>query len=110
MAKKSHWNYVKQCHCPLGNQYNYNFTTGINQVYGGSSGHKQLVPGKWGMFSGDGTADGIVNASDKSILWENETGTNGYIPSDYNLDSESNNIDKDDFWVPNEGEGSQVPN
>jgi len=69
-----------------------------------------LAPGKWGMFSGDGKADGLVNDSDKSTLWENETGTNGYIPSDYNLDSESNNIDKDDFWVPNEGKGTQVPN
>ncbi|MCF8367614.1 MAG: PKD domain-containing protein [Bacteroidales bacterium] len=95
---------------PSGSQYNYNFTTGVNQVYGGSNGHKQLVSGKWGMFSGDGNPDGMVNNSDKSTLWENQAGTNGYIPSDYNLDSESNNIDKDNYWVPNIGEGSQVPN
>lgn len=92
-----------------GGVYSYDFSSGLSQVYGESNGHKDIAPGVWGMFSGDGTADGIVNANDKSILWENETGTNGYIPSDYNLDGESNNIDKDEFWLPNISKECQVP-
>ncbi|MEZ5082647.1 MAG: PKD domain-containing protein [Bacteroidales bacterium] len=95
---------------PAGGIYNYDFTSGMNQVYGGVSGHKELAPGIWGMFSGDGDRNGTIGDGDKSSTWENQAGTAGYIFSDYNLDSESNNIDKDDYWVPNIGEGTQVPN
>ena len=62
------------------------------------------------MISGDGDGNGNINTDDKTNVWSLQAGTNGYIPSDYNLDSESNNIDKDDFWIPNIGEGTQVPN
>ena len=50
-----------------------------------------------------------VDDVDKSIQWENETGTEGYSASDLNLDTQINNQDKNDFWLPNFGEGSQVP-
>lgn len=95
---------------PFGGVYSYDFSSGVNQVYGGANGHKELVPGVWGMISGDGNRNGSIEIGDKSPLWENEAGTKGYIFSDYNLDSESNNIDKDNFWLPNIGKGSQVPN
>ncbi|MEZ5195822.1 MAG: GEVED domain-containing protein [Bacteroidales bacterium] len=95
---------------PSGGIYGYDFSSGMNQVFGGANGHKELAPGVWGMFSGDGDHNGTINAGDKSTTWENQAGTKGYIDSDYNLDSESNNIDKDDFWFPNIGEGTQVPN
>lgn len=93
-----------------GGTYSYNFSSGIGQVLGGVNGHKQLASGMWGMYSGDGNADGSVGTPDKSALWDNETGNHGYISSDYNLDAESNNIDKDEYWVPNIGKGSQIPN
>jgi PKD repeat protein len=93
-----------------GGVYTYDFTTGVNQVYGGLDGHKQLATGVWGMFGGDGDHNGTIGDGDKSPTWDNQAGTKGYIFSDYNLDSESNNIDKDDFWVPNIGKGTQVPN
>lgn len=95
---------------PSGGVYTYDFTTGSETVYGGSNGYKQLATGVWGMVSGDGDRDGVVGSDDKSGLWESEAGTEGYIYSDYNLDQQSNNIDKDDYWVPNIGKGSQVPN
>jgi len=90
--------------------YVYNFTTGMDQVFGSLSGHKEITPGKWGMMGGDGNHDGFVTTLDKSPLWENEAGNKGYLESDYNLDEQSNNKDKDDIWTPNEGKGSQVPN
>ena len=93
-----------------GGIYTYNFSTGSGQAYGGVNAQKELSPGVWGMFSGDGDHNGSIGTGDKSSTWENQAGTNGYISSDYNLDSESNNIDKDDFWFPNIGKGSQVPN
>jgi hypothetical protein len=93
-----------------GGVYSYDYTSGVNQVYGGLAGHKQIASGVWGMFSGDGDHNGSIGDGDKSSTWEDQSGTRGYLFSDYNLDSESNNIDKDDFWVPNNGKGTQVPN
>ncbi|MCD4731721.1 MAG: PKD domain-containing protein, partial [Bacteroidales bacterium] len=93
-----------------GGIYSYDFTTGINQVFGGIDGHKQISIGIWGMIGGDGNHDGQVNINDKSPIWEGEAGEKGYLFGDHNLDGESNNQDKDDIWVPNEGKSSQVPN
>ncbi len=46
----------------------------------------------------------------KIPLWENQAGTKGYLKSDYNFDTHSNNKDKDNIWAPNLGKGNQVPN
>lgn len=90
--------------------YTYNFSTGSGQAYGGASAHKQIAPGIWGMFGGDGNKNGTVELSDESPLWEISAGTKGYMGTDYNLDTQSNNLDKDNIWAPNLGAGSQVPN
>ncbi|MCB0805356.1 MAG: PKD domain-containing protein [Bacteroidales bacterium] len=90
--------------------YSYDFSTGVNQVYGGLLGHKEVAPGVWAMIAADGNSDGSIDNLDKNSLWENEAGNTGLLNSDYNLDGESNNIDKDDYWFPNFGKGTQVPN
>ncbi|MCD4694905.1 MAG: PKD domain-containing protein, partial [Bacteroidales bacterium] len=92
-----------------GGIYAFDFTQAVEQAYG-SAAQKLIGTGIWGMYSGDGNRDGQVETMDKSPLWDNEAGSNGYLYSDYNLDSESDNIDKNTYWVPNIGEGSQVPN
>ncbi len=91
--------------------YTYDYTTGAAQVYGGVGGHKELSPGKWGMRSGDGNADGNTNILDKTAVWglSTQLGKTGYLPSDFNFDRQTNNKDKNDKWVPNLGTGSQVP-
>jgi len=93
-----------------GSLYDYNFSIGAGQARGGASAHNEIAPGVWGMAGGDGDRNGDIGLSDKVILWEAEAGTKGYLPSDFNLDSESNNKDKDDIWVPNLGMGTQIPN
>jgi len=94
-----------------GGIYSYNFSTGSGQAYGGTLAQKQLgSPGKWVMFGGNGDGNGTVNASDKDPLWETQAGSKGYLKSDYNFDTQSNNKDKDDIWKPNLGAGNQVPN
>jgi PKD repeat protein len=93
-----------------GGVYTYNFSTGSGQAYGGTEAHKQVGVGVWGMFAGDGDRNGSIGASDESPIWEDNAGTQGYQFSDYNLDSQSNNKDKDSYWVPNIGKGTQVPN
>ena len=95
---------------PSAGLYTYDFTTGINQVFGGIDGHKEISIGIWGMIGGDGNHDGTVNINDKSPLWENQAGVQGYNYSDHNLDGEIDNQDKDDILVPNLDKSSQVPN
>ena len=93
-----------------GGIYTYDFTDDETRAFGGISGHKELLPGIWGMISGDSDGDGMIGSGDKSAQWDNQAGSSGYLNSDFNLDTQSNNIDKDEFWVPNLGSGSQVPN
>lgn len=95
---------------PSAGLYTYDFTTGINQVFGGTDGHKEISIGIWGMIGGDSNRDGTVNMNDKSPLWENQAGKQGYDYSDHNLDGEINNQDKDDILVPNLDKSTQVPN
>lgn len=87
----------------------YDFSSGEFQVYGGSSGHKQLSPGTWGMTAGDSNADGTINLNDKQNYWDLNAGEQGYFPFDFSMDSQVNNIDKNDFWFLNFGFTTQVP-
>jgi len=89
--------------------YTYDFSSGELQVYGNSSGHKELIPGLWGMISGDANADQSVDGMDKSDVWENSAGVSGYLQGDLNLNSQSDNVDKDEYWLPNLGSSSQIP-
>ncbi len=92
-----------------GGIYSYDFTTSSTQAYGGTDAHMQIGPGIWGMMGGDGNGDGDITETDESPIWESESGTKGYLDSDYNLDSQSDNKDKDDVWSPNLGKGTFVP-
>ena len=87
----------------------YDFSSGEFQVLGGSLGQKELVPGIWGMISGDGNADEAVDLIDQNNYWSQFSGKFGYLNSDYNLDGQVNNIDKNDFLQINIGSLSQVP-
>jgi uncharacterized protein (TIGR02145 family) len=89
--------------------YTRDFTIDSEQAYGGDLAQKEIAPGVWGMIGGDGDANGTIGTSDKDPVWESETPNKGYLRSDYNLDSQSNNPDKDDIWLPNLGEKCQAP-
>ena len=88
--------------------YNYDFTSDYLQIYEGATGSNEIVAGVWGMISGDGNADGQVNAPDKTIKWDTLSGKSGYFEGDYNLDAQVNNLDKNDLWYKNSGKSSQV--
>jgi len=85
--------------------YTYDFSTNINQAY--QSGEK-LINGKAVLFGGDANADGDINTGD-GVIWVNEVGTTGYLKSDVTLDGQTDNKDKNDVWVPNNGTESPVP-
>ncbi len=92
-----------------GGIYSYDFTASSTKAYGGTAAQKELAPGIWGMMGGDGVSDGIITTTDKSPLWNIQSGKKGYLESDYNLDTQSNNKDKNNIWIPNLGSGSQIP-
>ena len=80
-----------------------------NKTFGGMDGCKEVTPGIWGMMGGDADCDGAVNEADMSVIWYPAAGTKGYQLSDFNLDGQVDNKDKDDCWQPNDGNGCQVP-
>ncbi len=95
------------------NVLTYDFRIGNTYKDASSFGQKEMQPGIWAMYGGDGTqeVDGIsydISGLDKA-LW---IGTNGffdlYLPADYNMDGEVNGGDKA-FWSRNNGLSSRVP-
>ena len=93
---------------PAGGVYTYDFTSSNIQAHGTNS-QKELSIGIWGMKSGDTDANGLVGNAEETAVWSNDAGSAGYYPADLNFDQQVNNIDKDDYWVPNMGEGTNVP-
>ncbi len=91
----------------VGGIYSYDFSTTASQAY--SNGQKEIVTGVWGMIAGDADASGLIDWTDKSGFWDIRSGSNGFLNSDMNLDAEVNNLDKNDFWLLNINEESQVP-
>jgi hypothetical protein len=91
-----------------GGVYSCNFTTGETQAYGGTAGHKEIGTGIWGLIAGDGNADGEITLSDKSS-WSGEAGKTGYLMTDYSMNGQVNNQDKNDILLNNLTSESQVP-
>ena len=92
-----------------GGIYYYDFSTGAEQAYGGANGHKELVSGIWGMTGGDGNADGQINMPDIINVWTWQAGNSGFLSGDFTMESQVNNIDKNEIWLPNNGDGAQPP-
>jgi uncharacterized protein (TIGR02145 family) len=91
-----------------GDVYQYDFTTGPEQAFGGEHAQKELSLGVWGMMAGDGNADGQVDNKDKDDVWINEFGMVGYHQADYNMENFVNDNDLADKWLPNTGKGIQI--
>ncbi len=87
--------------------YVYDFSLDATQAYGSNAGYKD-IGGVWGMVAGDATHDGLINLNDKS-RWASFAGQKGYLNSDFNLDSQVNNPDKNEMWYPNRVYTSQIP-
>ncbi len=88
--------------------YQYDFSSGVNQVFGGNLAHSELTTGVWGMMSGDGNGDGEVDNVDKDDIWVPEQSSIGYLSGDYDMNGAVNNDDLN-LWDTNSGKGSGVP-
>jgi len=81
--------------------YSYDFTTGLDQAYGGSSGYKQAGD-KYVMVGGDITHDGNIYVTDYNA-WAVAFGTtDGYYKSDLNMDGDVYVTDYN-LWAANFG-------
>lgn len=72
-----------------GYSLNYDFTTGLNKVYGDNN--MKLIAGKWSLISGDVNKDATIDAADGSAI-DNDaiSGVEGSIsgyPTDLNCDA-----------------------
>lgn len=88
--------------------YAYNFTTGSEQVFGGTTGYSQLGSALWGMTAGDSNGDGIISIEDKNS-WSGNAGSSSYINDDLNLDIQADNSDKNIWWLNNMDKYSLIP-
>ena len=97
---------------PLNNAtgtFYYDFTSGVNFIYGGSAGCKDIFYGISGMASGDANGDGTINIEDVNDTWGIYCGRNGYFPGDFDMNKQINNQDKNRFIISNYNLTSQVP-
>ena len=92
-----------------GGYLTYDFSTSENQVYNDASGHAEISPGIWGMMAGDANHDQVINDDDLITNWKIQAGLKGYLPTDFNLDLQIENRDKNNYWLLNKDKFSQVP-
>ena len=71
-------------------------------------GQKDFGEGVFGMYAGDVNANGIVDLTDRAI-WAIRAGKQGYFAEDTNLDTQVENIDKNDFLLINKEIESKIP-
>jgi uncharacterized protein (TIGR02145 family) len=90
-----------------GGIYSWDFTDQLSKAYLG--GQQQISTGIFGMYAGDADGSGMIYDSDIDPNWSTAAGKWGYINSDLNLNSQVNNQDKDDIWLPNYGIYSRLP-
>ncbi len=91
-----------------GGVYDYDYSTAITQVYNGGAGYKEITTNVYGMVGGDANADGKIDIADKTV-WANNSGTKGYKGTDFDMDVQVNNLDKNEIWTENSIYENQVP-
>ena len=92
-----------------GGVYTYDFSSGVNQVYGSSLGHKEIESGVWGMISSDGDGSGLINAADETNCYLIDLTASGYRGGDFDLNSLCNAADETNQYLPNLTKGGQIP-
>jgi uncharacterized protein (TIGR02145 family) len=90
-----------------GGLYSWDFTDQLTKAYLG--GQKDMGGGKFGMFGGDCSADGWINILYKNDNWTDNACNAGYYSCDVNMDTQVNNLDKDEIWLSNKNQKVKLP-
>jgi len=88
--------------------FDINLTDDPLKIHGEELGYKEIGADLWGMVSGDFNADGVIDLLDVAI-WRADAATKGYLPSDVDMNGDSDNKDKNDYWHENKYSETQVP-
>lgn len=89
--------------------YEYDFSSGVDQAFGGVNGHKDLGSGVYGLVAADGNANGLIQSTDETGAWVNDLGSSGYLGGDFDMNGLGQSTDETGYWAPNLGGGGQVP-
>ncbi len=87
----------------------YDFTIASGQAFG-TNPMQNLGTFNWGLWSGDGDANGSVTAFDFLNVWLSQNGgPAGYHAGDFNMDGAVTAFDFLNGWIPANGQAAQVP-
>ncbi len=94
-----------------GGVYTYDFTAAGSAYSNSNAGETDLGSGVYGLWGGDGNGSGWVWQNGEDISWwKTEAGMRDqYFDTDYNMNGQVDNTDKDDIWFPGNGMHSQIP-
>jgi len=87
----------------------FDFTSSSSQSYG-LNPVKSLAGGSWGMYSGDGNADGIIFPTDVTLVYLVQANQSGYKTGDWNMDGIVFPTDVTLIYLGNANKSTQVPN
>lgn len=85
----------------------YNFTL-PGGMYGGN-GSVALETGIYGMAAGDADQNAVIDNNDRVLHWRLNAGKQGYLAADFDFDGNVFPSDLNEFWRPNLGKSSDVP-
>ncbi|MCF8405534.1 MAG: right-handed parallel beta-helix repeat-containing protein [Bacteroidales bacterium] len=88
--------------------FSLDFTPTAGRAFG-IDAQKDLGGGVFGLYAGDGNADGIIDETDINNFWKPHAGKIGNYKGDFNMDTHVRNQDKNDYWYPNVGKVGYVP-
>jgi len=88
-----------------GNTFTIDFTQSSTIAFGGANGVADLGGGYYGLISGDANGNGQVQTVDLNLFYEDQ-GLGGYLPEDFNLNSQVQNTDLQNNFNPNVGRGA----
>jgi len=89
--------------------YEYDFTNAPDKAYGGLAAQKEIATGVYGMYGGNADGNSQIDLIDITTNWYGQAGYFGYYSSDFNLNGQSDNMDKNDVWLNNVSIVSQIP-
>ncbi|MEM9259517.1 MAG: hypothetical protein AAGA62_07705 [Bacteroidota bacterium] len=85
----------------------YDFTTDINQILGGTNGIRQLSDGRLALFTGDFDGDGQIQIAGDLNVTITTLGQSGYLFGDFDLNGQVQNTEIQLKLTPNLGRGAQ---
>ena len=87
-----------------GGLYSWDFTT-IDKVHGGQKDVVREIWNVWRRLQ----RQCRINILDKNDNWTDKAGYAGYYSCDVNMDTQVNNLDKDEIWLSNKNQKVKLP-